>query len=130
MAEIDKALPNNREKVKVNPEEDLEIEVLNQQNQADPGVDVQENEDGTARVLSNVVSSQIKQHKKFGGIVPEIAARTHIENIDFIIQEALDKSKKVIKDLDGVAATAGPGLVVCLHIGYNIGKSIFLRKKI
>ena len=85
---------------------------------------VQENGDGTAKVLSNVGSSQIKQHKKFGGIVPEIAARTHIENIDFIIQEALDKSKKVIKDLDGVAATAGPGLVVCLHIGYNIGKSI------
>ena len=50
MAEIDKALPNNREKVKVNPEEDLEIEVLNQQNQADPGVDVQENEDGSVEI--------------------------------------------------------------------------------
>jgi hypothetical protein len=50
MAEIDKALPNNREKVTVNPEEDLEIEVLNQQNQADPGVDVQENEDGSVEI--------------------------------------------------------------------------------
>ncbi len=85
---------------------------------------VQENGDGTAKVLSNVVSSQIEEHKKFGGVVPEIAARTHVENIDFIIQHALDKSKKKIKDLDGVAATAGPGLVVCLNIGYNIGKSI------
>jgi len=85
---------------------------------------VQENGDGTAKVLSNVVSSQIKEHKKFGGVVPEIAARTHVENIDFIIQEALDKSRKKIKDLDGIAATTGPGLVVCLHVGYNIGKSI------
>ncbi len=85
---------------------------------------VQENGDGTAKVLSNIVSSQIKEHKKFGGVVPEIAARTHVENIDFIIQEALDKSRKKIKDLDGIAATTGPGLVVCLHIGYNVGKSI------
>jgi len=85
---------------------------------------VQENEDGTAKVLSNVVSSQIKEHKKFGGVVPEIAARAHVENIDFIIQEALNKGRKKIKDLDGVAATTGPGLVVCLHVGYNIGKSI------
>ena len=84
---------------------------------------VQENGD-TAKVLSNVVSSQIKEHEKFGGVVPEIAARAHVENIDFIIQRALDKSKKKIKDLDGVAATAGPGLVVCLNVGYNIGKSL------
>jgi len=85
---------------------------------------VQENSDGTAKVLSNIVSSQIQEHKKFGGVVPEIAARAHVENIDFIIQQALDKSKKKIEDLDGVAATSGPGLVVCLHVGYNIGKSI------
>ena len=50
MAEIDKVLPNNREKVTVNPEEDLEIEVLNQQNKMDPGVDVQENEDGSVDI--------------------------------------------------------------------------------
>ncbi len=85
---------------------------------------VQENTDGTAKVLSNIVSSQIKEHEKFGGVVPEIAARAHVENIDFIIQKALKKSKIKIKDLDGIAATRGPGLVVCLHIGYNIGKSI------
>ena len=85
---------------------------------------VQENEDDTAKVLSNVVSSQIKEHEKFGGVVPEIAARAHVESIDFIIQQALNKSNKEIKDLDGIAATAGPGLVVCLNIGYNIGKSL------
>ena len=65
---------------------------------------IQENYNGKAKVLSNVISSQIKEHKKFGGIVPEIAARAHIENIDFIIQEALKKSKKNINDIDGVAA--------------------------
>ena len=85
---------------------------------------VQENQDGTANVLSNIVSSQIKQHERFGGVVPEIAARAHVENIDFIIQSALETSKKNINNLDGVAATAGPGLVVCLHVGHSIGKSI------
>ncbi len=92
---------------------------------------VRENGDGTAKVLSNVISSQIKEHKKFGGVVPEIAARAHIEKIDFIIQEALSISKTKIKDLDGISATAGPGLVVCLHVGFNIGKSIatFAGKK-
>ena len=85
---------------------------------------VQENSDGTAKVLSNIVSSQIKEHEKFGGVVPELAARSHVENIDFIIQKALDKSKKNIDEIDGIAATAGPGLVVCLNIGFNIGKSL------
>ncbi len=85
---------------------------------------VQENGDSVAKVLSNVVSSQIKEHEKFGGVVPEIAARAHVENIDFIIQQALDKSKKKIEDIDGIAATAGPGLIVCLNVGYNIGKSL------
>ena len=85
---------------------------------------ISENKQGKPIVLSNIVSSQIKEHKKFGGVVPEIAARSHIENIDFIIEKALQKSKKKIKDLDGIAATAGPGLVVCLHVGFNIGKSI------
>ena len=85
---------------------------------------VKEKGDGTADVLSNIVSSQIQEHKKFGGVVPEIAARSHIENIDFIITKALQKSRKKIRDLDGIAATAGPGLVVCLHVGFNVGKSI------
>ena len=55
---------------------------------------VQENDKGTAKVLSNIISSQFKQHEKFGGIVPEIAARAHVEKIDFIIEQALKKSKK------------------------------------
>ena len=85
---------------------------------------IQENEDGSAKILSNIVSSQIKEHEKFGGVVPELAARAHVENIDFIINKALTESNLSIADLDGVAATAGPGLIVCLTVGLNVGKSI------
>ena len=85
---------------------------------------IQEKEDGTARILSNIVSSQIEEHKKFGGVVPELAARSHVENIDFIINKALVNSKLTIDNMDGIAATAGPGLMVCLTVGLNVGKSI------
>jgi N6-L-threonylcarbamoyladenine synthase len=85
---------------------------------------IRENEKGTADILSNVVSSQIEEHKKFGGVVPELAARAHLENIEFIIDKALKDSKISLKEIDGIAATAGPGLIVCLTVGLNIGKSI------
>jgi len=91
---------------------------------------IRENNEGTADILSNVVSSQIEEHKKFGGVVPELAARAHIENIEYIIDNALKQSGTSINEIDGVAATAGPGLIVCLTVGLNIGKSIaaFLNK--
>jgi len=85
---------------------------------------VKEKGDGTGEILSNVVSSQIEEHKEFGGIVPEVAARAHVEKIEFIIKEAIKKSNLNLKDLHGVAATAGPGLIVCLTVGLNIGKAI------
>ncbi|MFL2875588.1 MAG: tRNA (adenosine(37)-N6)-threonylcarbamoyltransferase complex transferase subunit TsaD [Candidatus Pelagibacter sp.] len=85
---------------------------------------IRENDKGTADILSNVVSSQIEEHRKFGGVVPELAARAHLENIEFIIDTALKESKISIDEVDGVAATAGPGLIVCLTVGLNIGKSI------
>ena len=85
---------------------------------------IRENNNGTADILSNIVSSQIEEHKEFGGVVPEIAARSHVENIDYIINKALTESKISLEKMDGVAATAGPGLVVCLTVGLNIGKSI------
>ena len=85
---------------------------------------IRENNKGTADILSNIVSSQIEEHKKFGGVVPELAARAHLENIEYIIDTALKESKISIDELDGVAATAGPGLIVCLTVGLNIGKSI------
>ena len=85
---------------------------------------IRENDKGTADVLSNIVSSQISEHKKFGGVVPELAARAHLENIEYIIKAALEESKVSINEVDGIAATAGPGLIVCLTVGLNIGKSI------
>ena len=85
---------------------------------------IRENEKGTADVLSNVVSSQINEHKEFGGVVPELAARAHLENIDYIINKSLKDSDITLNEIDGIAATAGPGLIVCLTIGLNIGKSI------
>ena len=85
---------------------------------------IRENEKGTADILSNVVSSQIEEHKIFGGVVPELAARAHLENIEFIIDKALKDSKTSFRKIDGIAATAGPGLIVCLTVGLNIGKSI------
>jgi N6-L-threonylcarbamoyladenine synthase len=74
-------------------------------------------------ILSNVVSSQEEVHKEFGGVVPELAARSHLEKIDWIVKKAIKDSGINIKDIDGVAATAGPGLVVCLSVGLSFGKS-------
>jgi len=73
---------------------------------------IQENDTGSAKILSNIVSSQVDVHKEFGGIVPELAARSHIEKIDFITKKAITESGKKIKDIDAIAATAGPGLIV------------------
>jgi len=85
---------------------------------------VREKTDGTAEILSNIVSSQVEEHKEFGGVVPEIAARAHVEKIEFIIKKSIKESGLDINSLDGVAATAGPGLIVCLTVGLNIGKAI------
>ena len=68
---------------------------------------VQENLDGSANVLSSIVSSQIKEHEKFGGVVPELAARSHIEKIDLITKKAIEESKIKIEDIDCVATTTG-----------------------
>ncbi len=85
---------------------------------------VRENSEGNVEILSNIVSSQTKEHKEFGGVVPEIAARAHIEKIDFIIKKAIEKSKINIKNIDGIASTAGPGLIVCLTVGLSTAKAI------
>ena len=85
---------------------------------------VREDCSGNGKILSNVVSSQIEEHKEFGGVVPEIAARAHVEKIDFIINKALEESKTNINDIDGIAATAGPGLIVCLTVGLSAAKAI------
>jgi N6-L-threonylcarbamoyladenine synthase len=85
---------------------------------------VTENEQGTPTILSSIVSSQIDIHKEFGGIVPELAARSHIEKIDSITKKAIDDSGVKIEEIDAVAVTAGPGLMVCLSVGLSFGKAM------
>ncbi len=84
---------------------------------------ITENEQGNPVVLSNIISSQVEVHKEFGGVVPELAARSHIEKIDWIVQKAIDDSGKKIDEIDAVASTAGPGLIVCLSVGLSFGKA-------
>lgn len=75
-------------------------------------------------VLSNIISSQIVIHRKFGGVVPEIASRKHIENIMPVIDEALQQAKVSLADIDAVAVTYGPGLVGALLVGLSAAKSL------
>jgi N6-L-threonylcarbamoyladenine synthase len=75
-------------------------------------------------VLSNIIASQIDIHKKFGGVVPEVASRKHVEVINAVVQEALDEAKINIKDIDAVAVTYGPGLVGALLVGLQYAKGV------
>ncbi|MDC0043852.1 tRNA (adenosine(37)-N6)-threonylcarbamoyltransferase complex transferase subunit TsaD [Candidatus Pelagibacter sp.] len=85
---------------------------------------ITENDAGSVIILSNIVSSQADVHKKFGGVVPELAARSHIEKIDLITKKAISESGMKMEDIDAVAATAGPGLIVCLSVGLSFGKTL------
>jgi N6-L-threonylcarbamoyladenine synthase len=84
---------------------------------------ITENEQGTPIVLSNIISSQVDVHKEFGGVVPELAARSHMEKIDLIVRKAINDSGRKIEEIDAVASTAGPGLIVCLSVGLSFGKA-------
>lgn len=75
-------------------------------------------------VLSNIISSQIELHKLYGGVVPEIASRKHIEKINQVIEEALEQAGKTLGDIDAVAVTYGPGLVGALLVGVAEAKAI------
>ena len=75
-------------------------------------------------VLSNVINSQIKIHEKFGGVVPEIASRNHIEAISGVTEEALKQAKITFDDIDNIACTYGPGLVGALLVGVSYAKNI------
>ena len=85
---------------------------------------ITENGQGMPIILSNIISSQINVHKEFGGVVPELAARSHMEKIDWIVKKAIDDSGHKIHEIDAVASTAGPGLVVCLSVGLSFGKAL------
>jgi len=75
-------------------------------------------------ILSNIVSSQIRDHEKFGGVVPEIAARAHMTQIEYIIQKSLDEANVTLNEIDAVAATCGPGLIGGVIVGMMAGKTI------
>ncbi len=75
-------------------------------------------------VKSNVIFSQIDIHKKFGGVVPEVASRKHIEKIDYVIDEALQQAGYTLEDIDAIAVTYGPGLVGALLVGVAHGKAL------
>lgn len=77
-----------------------------------------------SEMLSNIVASQINSHKRFGGVVPEVASRHHVEYITLIIQEAMEEAGVTFEDLSAVAVTEGPGLVGALLIGVSAAKAI------
>ena len=91
---------------------------------------VERREDGRGRILSNVVLSQTLDHAAYGGVVPEIAARAHVEVLDQIIARAMQEAGKTFKSLDGVAAAAGPGLIGGVIVGLTTAKAIsFVSEK-
>jgi N6-L-threonylcarbamoyladenine synthase len=87
---------------------------------------VQRSDDGRGKILSNVVLSQVAEHAAFGGVVPEIAARAHVEALDFVVDEAMAQAGCSYAALDGVAAAAGPGLIGGVIVGLTTAKAIAL----
>ena len=75
-------------------------------------------------VLSNVIATQIDIHKKYGGVVPEIASRNHVENITYVVEEALQKSGVTLNNIDAICCTYGPGLVGALLVGLSTAKGM------
>jgi N6-L-threonylcarbamoyladenine synthase len=85
-------------------------------------------EDGQ-RILSNVIHSQVKTHTPYGGVVPELASREHLQKIRGIVDKALADAGKTLDDIDGIAATAGPGLIGSLLVGLTYAKALAFAKK-
>ena len=87
---------------------------------------VESDRDGEGRILSNEILSQIKAHQAYGGVVPEIAARAHVEVIDILVGQALETAGLKLSDMDGIAAAAGPGLIGGVMVGLTTGKALAL----
>ena len=86
-------------------------------------------EDGGGDILSNEVMSQIADRAAFGGVVPEIAARAHVEVIDRLVERAVDKAGLRLDEIDGIAAAAGPGLVGGVMVGLTTAKALALAMR-
>lgn len=80
-------------------------------------------------LLSNIVSTQIEVHKKYGGVMPEIASRLHAENISVVLAEAIEKANVKLEDVDAFAVTRGPGLIGALHVGLQAAKTLAMLYK-
>ena len=80
-------------------------------------------------VLSNIIASQIDTHKKFGGVVPEVASRMHIEVVSRVVQEALEEAGVTLEDIDAIGVTYGPGLVGALLVGLQFAKGLAFSTK-
>ncbi len=78
------------------------------------------------KILSSVINTQIEEHKKFGGVVPEVASRRHCENIAEVVEKALSVAGKTYSDIDAVAVTFAPGLIGALLVGVNFAKGLAL----
>ncbi len=85
---------------------------------------------GDKRILSNIVSSQLQEHKPFGGVVPEIAARAHLNHIEYIVQRALEEGNISLDQIQGIAATGGPGLIGGVIVGVMMAKGLAMAKNI
>ncbi|MFA7637531.1 MAG: tRNA (adenosine(37)-N6)-threonylcarbamoyltransferase complex transferase subunit TsaD, partial [Monoglobales bacterium] len=81
---------------------------------------------GGREILSNIISTQIDIHKEYGGVVPEIASRHHLTNMDRVVKKAVTESGFALSDIDAVAVTAGPGLVGALLVGVSYAKALAL----
>jgi N6-L-threonylcarbamoyladenine synthase len=84
---------------------------------------------GCGEILSNEIMSQIAEHAAYGGVVPEIAARAHIETLDRLVESALDRAQLELNDLDGIAAAAGPGLIGGIMVGLTTAKALALASR-
>jgi N6-L-threonylcarbamoyladenine synthase len=90
---------------------------------------VERSDDGRGKILSNIVLSQISEHAAFGGVVPEIAARAHVEVLDALVAQAMNEAGRGYDGIDGVAAAAGPGLIGGVIVGLTTAKAIALVGK-
>src|SRR4051812_39631553 len=79
---------------------------------------------GPGEILSNVVLGQVAAHLPYGGVVPEIAARAHVESLDDVIEKALSEARLALGDMDAIAATAGPGLIGGVMVGLVSAKAL------
>lgn len=91
---------------------------------------IRRRDDGSCDILSNVIATDFSGHRPYGGIVPEIAARSHVELVDRVVAEAVDRSGHTYRELNLVAATAGPGLIGAVMVGLMTGKAIALTHDI